>query len=334
MNRERRLGRGLEALLSQTQPAEGHDQHGEQHHEHGHHEQQGEHHEDQHHDAPQHAPLPPGEQLAKLNVYEIDTNPYQPRTEFDSEEITNLSASIKQHGVLQPIVVRRAGDRFQLIAGERRLRASIQAGMSDVPATIRDVDDREVAEITIVENLQRQDLGPLEKATSFQKYLEQYQATQEDLAGRLNIDRSTISNLIRLLELPGDVQQALREQKISAGHARALLPLGEEREQLEFCKRIQSEHLSVRATEKIVAETNRAQDGPIGIASGTSPMSPRDSQLASLEQELRAAVGTKVDLRQAASGKGKITLHFKNNEEFDRLRELLTSSTGLQEQTG
>ena len=325
MNRERRLGRGLEALLSpQLSPQQS--------------------------DAGNQSPAaqpgaaepqaasatsPPGEQLAKLNVYEIDTNPYQPRTEFNSEEIKNLAASIKQHGVLQPIVVRRAGERFQLIAGERRLRASIQAGLSEVPATIHDVDDRQVAEITIVENLQRQDLGPLEKAASFHKYLEQYQATQEELARRLSIDRSTIANLIRLLELPEDVRQALQEQKISAGHARALLPLGEERDQVAFCKRIQAEQLSVRAIEKLVSEANQAQDGKFNVVGGDAPAtSPRDSQLASLEQEFRSALGTKVDLRQGASGKGKITIHFKNHEEFDRLRELLAGSQDLQVHTG
>jgi len=315
MSRERRLGRGLEALLSQTDSGAQQPDSGALY------------------NSPEGSePIAgqigpegqPGDALAKLNVYEIDTNPYQPRTEFDDEEIANLAASIKQHGVLQPIVVRRSGDRFQLIAGERRWRASIQAGLSEVPATILQVEDREVAELTIVENLQRQDLGPLEKAASFQKYLEQYQATQEELAGRLSIDRSTIANLIRLLELPEPVQQALREKKISAGHARALLPLGEEREQVSFCQRVQTEHLSVRATEKLVAETNRAEDQPLGVVGGSSATSPRNSQLASLEQELRAAVGSKVDLRQSATGKGRITIHFKNHEEFERIRELLS----------
>ncbi len=322
MSRERRLGRGLEALLSQTESAS--------------------------------APVEPiagsiqpeggvpteggqasgDENLTNINVYEIDTNPYQPRTVFDSDEITNLAESIKQHGVLQPVVVRRDGERYQLIAGERRLRASIQAGLAEVPATIHDVDDRQVAEITIVENLQRKDLGPLEKAASFQKYLEQYSATQEELASRLSVDRSTVANLIRLLELPQAVQEALGEQKITAGHARALLPLGEEREQIAYCKRIQDEQLSVRATEQLVTETNRAADG-LSVGGGSGPAtSPRDSQLASLEQEFRVALGTKVDLRQAKSGKGKITIHFKNHEEFDRIRELLNNPPQPQSHAG
>ncbi|REJ68883.1 MAG: ParB/RepB/Spo0J family partition protein [Planctomycetota bacterium] len=314
MNRERRLGRGLEALLSQggQDASEGQLEH------------------------EAHAATQPGESLLKLNVYEIDTNPYQPRTEFDADEIANLAESIKQHGLLQPIVVRRSGERYQLIAGERRWRASIQAGLSELSATVQEVDDRQVAEITIVENLQRKDLGPLEKAASFQRYLEQYQTTQEELAGRLSIDRSTIANLIRLLELPDGVQQALREQKITAGHARALLPLGEEHQQVAVCEKIQRDQLSVRATEQLVSETNRAEDRPFGVvgADDPAPRSPRDSQLASLEQEFRAALGTKVDVRQSATGKGRITIHFKNHEEFDRVRELLSGPSHPQQHYG
>ena len=135
-------------------------------------------------------------------------------------------------GCLQPVVVRRVDDRYQLIAGERRLRAAKQAGWTDVPVNIIEADDRQTAELAIVENLQRKDLNPLEKAASFQRYLEQYGCTQEELAGRLKLDRSTIANLIRLLELPEPVQDAVRQGKITPGHARALLPLGEEREQV------------------------------------------------------------------------------------------------------
>ena len=158
------------------------------------------------------------------------------------------------------MVVRRVHDRYQLVAGERRLRAAIQAGWIDVPVNVIEADDRQMAELAIVENLQRKDLNPLEKAASFQKYLEQYGCTQEELAGRLKLDRSTIANLIRLLELPEAVQDAIRRGKITQGHARALLPLGDEREQIEFCQRIQREGLNVRQTEALVQETIDAAD--------------------------------------------------------------------------
>ena len=179
------------------------------------------------------AQAPPG-----VSVRQIDSNPAQPRQDFDPEEMRSLAESISAHGLLQPVVVRQVQDRYQLVAGERRLRAAVQAGWADVPVNVVEADDRQMAELAIVENLQRKDLNALEKAASFQKYLDQYGCTQEELAGRLKLDRSTIANLIRLLELPEPVQDALRRGRITQGHARALLPLGDEREQIEFCRRI------------------------------------------------------------------------------------------------
>jgi ParB family chromosome partitioning protein len=194
------------------------------------------------------------------------------------------------------------------------------------------VDDRQVAEMTIVENLQRKDLGPLEKAASFQEYLGRYQCTQEELAGRLSIDRSTVANLIRLLELPELVQQALREGRISAGHARALLPLGDEREQVAFCQRIKQEKLSVRATEQQVSDLIRSADRePLQVVGGQTSRRRTNTRqrdnLGALEQELRSALGTRVELRQTTKGRGRITIHFTSNDEFDRLRALLNSHT-------
>ena len=149
--------------------------------------------------------------------------------DFDAEDLQTLAESIAAHGLLQPVVVRRVGDRYELVAGERRLQAAKRAGWTDVPVNIIEADDRQTAELAIVENLHRKDLNPLEKAASFHRYLEHYGCTQEELAGRLNLDRSTIANLIRLLELPEPVQEAIREGKITQGHARAMLPLGDER---------------------------------------------------------------------------------------------------------
>jgi len=317
MQPQRRLGRGLEALLG------GHSAVSPQ---------------------PQlaiHQPdgQPNGEPL-KLSVYEIDNNPYQPRRDFEEIEIAQLAESIEQHGLLQPIVVRRLGERYQLISGERRLRAAIKAGWPDVPVYIREADDRQLAELAIVENLQRKDLNALEKAASFQRYLDQYGCTQEELAARLAVDRSTISNLIRLLELPVMVQAALRSGAITQGHARALLPLGDDHLQVALCTRIQIEGLSVRAAEELVNEMivseeaevpAVAQNGPTSAtntvvgSSATKARRTRGGQIASLEQELRAALGTKVEIRQTANGRGKIVVHFASSSEFDRLREVLHS---------
>jgi ParB family chromosome partitioning protein len=308
----RRLGRGLEALLGNPSSL----------------------------DVPQEGAATvlasSGKGLVELSVYEIDSNPYQPRKDLDEDELQQLAESIKEHGLLQPIVVRRMNDRFQIIAGERRLRAATKAGMQHVPAQVRDVDDRQMAELAIVENLQRKDLGPLEKAASFQQYLQTYRCTQEELAGRLKINRSTIANLIRLLELPEPVQKALRDGKISQGHARALLPLGDEQEQIKFVRRIAKEDLSVREVETQVKRLIRHEDvEPLRVVSpDQEPLETGgaertiDPNLASLEQEFRAALGTKVDVRHAADGRGRIVIHFDSHEEFERLRAQLNSSVG------
>lgn len=302
MSKEKRLGRGLEALLG--------------------------------------APLAPQQSVAPANgteasagplrvsVYDIEANPYQPRREFDEAEIDSLADSLQEHGLLQAILVRRVDERYQLIAGERRLRAAIKAGWPDVPVQVIEADDRKTAEIAIVENLQRKDLNALEKAASFQRYLQSYGCTQEELAGRLQLDRSTIANLIRLLELPETVQQSLRSGEISPGHARALLPLGDEPEQVACCRRIVAEGLSVRAVEGLVQETIRAADAsPLSVVGGEEPNAKssrsRGHHLTSLEQEFRTALGTKVDVRQNIKGRGRIIVHFSGPEEFERLHAWL-----------
>ncbi|MFH1921295.1 MAG: ParB/RepB/Spo0J family partition protein [Planctomycetota bacterium] len=270
--------------------------------------------------------LPPREtDTFRVDVSQVDSNPFQPRQDFDPIELESLSDSLRAHGLLQPLVVRRAGDRYQLIAGERRLQAAVKAGWTEVPVHLMEADDREMAELAIVENMQRKDLNPLEKATSFQRYLQQYGATQEELAARLKLDRSTIANLIRLLELPEPVQEAIRQRKITQGHARALLPLGDEREQIEFCGRIQEEGLSVRRTEALVHESIEAADAePPDVlefdAAASRPLRPKSEHLAALEQELRVALGTKVKITHGSRGRGKLVIHFANHEEFERLR--------------
>jgi len=269
----------------------------------------------------------PGSELLHLNVYEIDENPFQPRREFSEPEIVSLSESLKEHDMLQPVLVRQIGERYQLISGERRLRAAIQAGWKTVPARIREADDRLVAELAIVENLQRKDLNPIEKALSFRRYLDEHQCPQDDLAKRLKIDRSTIANLLRLLELPAQVQKALGQGDLSAGHARALLPLGDEDAQIEFADRIRREGLSVRATEQQVQEKIREEDSePLSVVGGKPATRTKNQQIASLEQELRMALGTKVDIRQSSRNRGRIVLHFSSHDEFERIRAYLTDT--------
>jgi ParB family transcriptional regulator, chromosome partitioning protein len=264
----------------------------------------------------------------RINVHQIDSNPAQPRQDFDEDEMRALSESLSTHGLLQPLVVRRVRDRYQLVAGERRLRAAIEAGWNEVPVNVIEADDRQMAELAIIENLQRKDLNPLEKAASFQKYLDEYGCTQEELAGRLKLDRSTIANLIRLLELPEPVQKALRGGQITQGHARALLPLGDEREQTVFCQRIQREGLNVRQTEALVQETiDTADQEPLAaVETETKPESAKPARakndhIAALEQSFRSALGVKVKISHNARGRGKMVIQFRNHEEFERLKK-------------
>ena len=259
-----------------------------------------------------------------ISVYEVDNNPFQPRRKFNEEEIASLAESIREHEQLQPILVRRHGDRYQLISGERRLRATIHAGLTTIRAEVREADDRLVAELAIVENLQRKDLDAIEKAMSFRRYIDEHRCTQDDLAKRLKIDRSTIANLMRLLELPSEIQQAIQSENLTAGHARALLPLGEEDQQLEFAKLVKEEAWSVRETERRVAEQLDAEDGIAGrIKPAPGGRKRQSPQVAAIEKQLRLAFGTKTEVKQNANGRGKISISFANADEFDRICQLI-----------
>lgn len=259
-----------------------------------------------------------------IDVSLIDANPFQPRRQFNEEEIASLAASIQEHQQLQPILVRKVGARYQLISGERRLRATIHAGLSKVRAEVREADDRLVAELAIVENLQRKDLNAVEKALSFRRYLDEHRCTQDELAKRLKIDRSTIANLMRLLELPEVILTSIQSDALSAGHARALLPLGEESQQIAMARQIQAEGWNVRQTERAVTEILSGEDGSTsGNGRGKRTVRTITAQVGSLEQELKKSLGTKIEIKQSSRGRGRIIVHFNSIEEFERIRGLL-----------
>ena len=266
-------------------------------------------------------------QTLDLPVDIIDANPFQPRRQFNASEIESLAESLKEHQQLQPILVRRVGERYQLISGERRLRATVFAGLPTIRAEVRVADDRLVAELAIIENLQRKDLNAIEKALSFKRYITEHKCTQDELAQRLKIDRSTIANMMRLLELPEIVTDAVQRDEITAGHAKALLSLGSIKEQVAALKKIQEEGWSVRETEAQVAETLAKaaadEDGILGALPRRK--ASKSDQLASLERDLKMSLGTRVDISQTSRGRGKITIHFTSVEEFDRLRHLLAN---------
>lgn len=262
----------------------------------------------------------------RVSVFDIDQNPFQPRREFNEEEISALAASLREHDILQPILVRRVEPgRFQLISGERRLRAAIKAGWTTIPARIREADDRLVAELAMVENLQRKDLNAIEKGLSFRRYLDEHRCTQEELAQRLKIDRSTIANLIRLLELPRAVQESLQRGELSAGHARALLPLGDEAQQIELARQICSDGISVRETERAVSERIHSEEVATVPFRNGSLKKNRDPNVESLERELKMVLGTGVRIKSGRRGKGTILLQFSGHDEFQRIFDLICS---------
>lgn len=339
MSKERRLGRGLEALLGRSFEAQPQDAPvAEQQYESFEAAPQFDSGSYQSHASTDENVTRSADGQQWLGLLSIDRNPYQPRTNFDEAEIADLCDSIRTHGFLQPIVVRPFEGRYQLIAGERRLRAAQMAGWERVPVQIREVPDQQMAELAIVENVQRKDLNPIEKAASFKRYMDEYSCTQEEVANRVSIDRSTVANLLRLLELPEEVKAMLCRGDLTAGHARALLPLGDEHEQMEFARRIQKESLSVRAIEQAVSEHIRRTDGePLSIvdAEGNSRPSPLQpgQHIRDMEEQLSLAMGAKVEIKQSAKGRGRITIHFASHDEFDRLRSSLSQTTAPQ-QTG
>lgn len=319
MTKERRLGRGLAALLGTT-PEElaGTGQDSPNFHTSAANTADGEKGIGNSVDATQ--PEVPWEEIA---VDRIDPNPYQPRRQFASEEIDALAKSLGQHQQLQPILVRKVGDRFQLISGERRWRAAIVAGWKTIRAWIREADDRTVAELAIVENLQRKDLNAIEKACCFKNYLDQHRCTQDELAKRLQIDRSTIANLVRLLDLPEVVQAAVQTDRISAGHARAILGLPGGDRQKNLAERVEREGWSVRETERQV-QRMVAESGAIASKSPSEPAkSASSANLVQIESRLKMALGMKVEIQSRGKGAGSLKVHFQSHEQFERLMGLL-----------
>jgi ParB family chromosome partitioning protein len=264
--------------------------------------------------------------LIHIAVERIDPNPFQPRRQFDQAEIAALADSIKQHGVLQPIIVRSVGDRYQLIAGERRLRASIEAKVHDIAARVMVLDDRKVSELAMVENLQREDLNAIEKATAFKDYLHRYGGTQEELAGRLGLDRSTLSNLIRLLELPEEAQTAVLSKAITAGHARALLGLPDAQSRVTACRQVIAEGLTVRQTEALVA-TGVPTASKARIRNDPGQETPaRSPHFVELEEHLKVRFGTPVAVRPKGKDRGQIVIEYNSQDEYERVVGLIRGS--------
>ena len=248
--------------------------------------------------------------IAQIEIDKIETNPFQPRTDFDGEALSELSESIKKQGVIQPVTVRKMGyDKYQLISGERRLRASKMAGLTTIPVFIRVANDEQMLEMALIENIHRENLNAIEVAISYQRLLEECKLTQDQLSEKIGKDRSTVANFLRLLKLPAEIQIAIRDGYISMGHARALVNISDKTRQLLILKRIIDEDLSVRQVEALVREKAAAKQ-----SRNVLPESFK-AQASTLSK----ALNMNVKVSRDSKGKGSLTIVFKNDEEFKRL---------------
>jgi ParB family transcriptional regulator, chromosome partitioning protein len=259
--------------------------------------------------------------IANIDISKVQPNPFQPRTDFDQASLSELTRSIQEKGVVQPITVRRIDNGYQLISGERRLRAVQAAHLRHIPAYIIAVaNDEDMLELALIENIQREYLNPMEIANAYQRLMDDCHINQEDIAKRVGKDRSTVTNFIRLLKLPVKIQDALRKEKISMGHARALISLSNERMQIRLFERIVDNGLSVRKVEDIV----RAAQQPKKKSGTHKESTGSQAGIQSLEAKLRQALGTKVKVRTKGHGRGEIIIEYFSLDDFDRLMDLFT----------
>ncbi len=287
---KRRLGRGLDALIGEGGVAE----------------------------------LTPDAEVA---LDHIEHNPFQPRKSFDADELASLSASVRAHGILQPVVVRRVDGRYQLIAGERRLRAAHDAGLATIPVRVVDFNDQQVLEAALVENIQRADLNPIEKALGFKDYLDRFGMNHEQLAQRLGLARSTITNLVNLLDLAPEVQEGVRLGQLSEAHAKLLKGVKGRERQVALFKQIVAMGLSVKAAEALIRER---KDGPAAPPAapaaedeGPAEEVEKTNHVRGIEDELRQKLATAVEIKLRGKDRGQIVLRFESNDDFMRILELL-----------
>jgi ParB family chromosome partitioning protein len=258
--------------------------------------------------------------IAEIEISKIEANPFQPRKEFDDEALKELSDSIKELGVIQPITVKKLGDgRFQLISGERRTRASKLAGLDRIIAFVRDANDQGLLEMALVENIQREDLNSIEIAVTYQRLIDECTLTQEKLSERVGKKRATIANYLRLLKLPAEIQVGVRDNRISMGHARALIGVENPDAQIKIYHKILNEGLSVRNTEALVREINY----PVRKEENKSKNNQLPKQYLSFKNVLNSKLNTKVDLKRSDNGKGSIIISFNSEDEFNRISKIL-----------
>jgi ParB family chromosome partitioning protein len=262
--------------------------------------------------------------ISTISISSIEANPFNPRSNFEKEALQELSTSIKIHGIIQPITVRKLGrDKYQLISGERRFRAAQLAKLTEVPAYIRIANDQAMLEMALVENIQREDLNPIEVALSYQRLIEEVELTQDQLSQKISKSRSSITNHLRLLKLPADIQAGVREKKITMGHARALVSAGDEKTQVELFNRVVKEKLSVRDIEAII----RGEE--VSGAAEEQEQLPKKAKLEitkteyAFKEHMGDRLSTKVEIKKSPNGNGKIVVNFNSDVDLSRIIDLL-----------
>ncbi len=297
---ERKLGKGLDFLMKRTGPTP----------------------------AAEPKPTPAPEDVAakvpprRIATHRIRPNPYQPRRSFGIDQLNELIESIRLHGIIQPIALRPAQDGYELISGERRWRAAQELGLEEIPAVVHDVDDQTMLELALVENIQREDLDPIEKAKAYRQLVRQFNLTQDEAASRLGQKRSTVANFMRLLDLPGPIQDLLVERLLPMGHARALLAIQGESRQIDLARQAAQGKLTVRDIERLA----RLQGAP---ASNATASSPRNPHLAEVSGRIRDALGTRVSLSGGAK-KGKIVIEYYDTASLNRILACIESGSDKQ----
>lgn len=295
MERQRRLGRGLEALIPSTTDAA----------------------------------TAATSDIKRISLSSIRANPFQPRREFRPDELAELEASLRASGLLQPISVRRKGDAYELIAGERRVRAATNLGWSEIQAIVRDFDDRTMLVLALVENLQRTNLNALEEARGYRRLIDEFQLTQQQVAEAVGKDRTTVTNLLRILSLPDEVLLLVEQGSLTPGHARALLALADPRVATELAKSLAKEGLSVRELEQRVRDLNGESKSIVEPVKQARPSAPNTSSpvLRAIEDDLRRYLQTDVRVSTSADAKGKIEVSFFSADDMERLLELILRGT-------
>ncbi len=264
--------------------------------------------------------IPEGEEsdrnsIVEIKITDIEANDKQPRKAFNDETLADLSESIKEHGVVQPIIVRKLGSSYQIIAGERRWRAARLAGKKTIPAIVKECSNLEVMELALIENLQREDLNSIEEAMAYKSLIEEYNMTQEEISKKIGKSRPAIANSLRLLQLPQEIKNMIAEGKISQGHARALLSISGEKKQIDMAEKIIAQQLNVRQIEKLAKDTKQKKKKEV-------LPDAYQIEINQLEERLRAVFGTKVTIHHKKN-KGSIEIEYYSDEEFDRILELL-----------